>query len=161
MTDFSDPLDISTLSDDELYDVVMDALRGMPELDVGWMELRVRDGGVTLEGRVPTDGASQVAEQVIVDVVGVSDFTNHLVVDETVEDGAPLAADDAALRDDEVDEGLGEEPADQSDTASHLEEDLDSATFGTRNVQEAISDGVPYVPPDRPVPDGYGSRDDH
>lgn len=161
MTDFSDPLDITTLDDDELYDVVMDALRGHPELDVGWMEVRVADGAVTLEGRAPTDGAVQVAEKVIVDLLGVERFTNHLVVDETIADDAPLAADDFAARDDEVDEQLGEPDGLQSDTAAHLTEDLDAAQFGTRDVQEAISDGVPYVPPDRPVPDGYGNRENH
>jgi hypothetical protein len=50
---------------------------------------------------------------------------------------------------------------DQSDTAEHLVEDLDAQTYGTHDVGTAVEEGASYEPPDRPVPDGYGSREAH
>ncbi|HEX5724129.1 MAG TPA: BON domain-containing protein [Longimicrobiaceae bacterium] len=160
-TDFSNLHDFSTMTDDEVYDVVVEALREYPNLDLGWIDVAVRDGHVTLSGRVATDGELQVAEKVVLDILGIEHFTNELVVDELHRDTAPEAADEAAALDAEVDDQLGAPAPDQSDTAEHLVEDLDAATFGTHNPQQAMMDGTSYSPPDRPIPDGYLSHEDH
>jgi hypothetical protein len=160
MTDF-DPYDFSTMDDGEIYDVVVQHLSEYPELDMGWITVQVRDGHVTLSGSVSSDGEAQIAEQAIQDVLGISDFTSELVVDELHRGEAPEAADDAVTADLEVDDQLGEPNPNQSDTAEHLVADLDAQTYGTHDAGTAIQEGTSYEPPDRPVPDGYGQREMH
>ena len=155
--------DFSEMTDDEIYDLVVQHLGEYPELDVGWIDVIVRDGHVTLAGRVSSDGEVQIAEKALIDVLGLSEesFTNDLVVDELHRGEMPEAADDAVTADLEVDDQLGEPQFDQSDTAEHLVEDLDAQMYGTHDVGTAIEEGASYEPPDRPVADGYGSREDH
>lgn len=155
--------DFSEMTDDEIYDLVVQHLGEYPELDMGWIDVAVRNGHVTLSGSVSSDGEVDIAEQAILDVLGLDQekFTNELVVDELHRGEAPEAADDAVAQDLEVDDQLGEQRQDQSDTAVHLVEDLESETYGTHDVGTAVEEGAAYEPPDRPVPDGYGSRDRH
>lgn len=156
-----DIFDFSGMTDDELYDLVVQQLREHPEVDEGWIEVDVRDGHVTLSGRVGSDGEVSVAEQVVTEILGITAFTNDLVVDELHRGEMPEAADDAVTRDLEVDAQYGESNESQSDTAAHLVEDLDSQTYGTHSVTEAVDDGTAYEPPDRPMGEGYGSRESH
>jgi hypothetical protein len=157
-----DPYDFTGMSDDEIYDVVVQHLGEYPELDVGWIEVAVRGGRVTLSGRVSSDGEAQIAEKALVEVLGLAEVSNELVVDELHRGEAPEAADEALAQDQEVDDQLGEpNEQNQSDTAAHLMEDLDAQTYGTHDVGTAIEEGAPYMPPQRPVPDGYTSREDH
>src|SRR5690606_22168389 len=114
-----------------------------------------------LSGRVGTDAEVQVAEAVLDDVLGLDDYTNELVVDEAVRYALPEAADDAEAASEELDDQLGESDEQQSDTAEHLQEDIESQTYGTHDMGEAIRDGATYTPPDRPVSDGYDSRENH
>ncbi len=155
--------DFSTMSDDEIYDLVVQNLGEYPELDMGWIEVAVRDGHVTLSGRVSSDGEIQIAEKALVDVLGLDEthFTSELMVDELHRGENPEAADDAVAADLEVDDQLGEQRQDQSDTAAHLLENLDAQTYGTHDVGTAIEDGASYEPPDRPVADGYRSSENH
>jgi hypothetical protein len=155
--------DFSEMSDDEIYDLVVEHLGEYPELDVGWIEVSVRNGHLTLAGRVSSDGEVQIAEKAVVDVLGFDEahFTNELMVDELHRGEMPQAADEAIVADAEVDDQLGEVPSGQSDTAEHLVEDLDALTYGTHDSSTAIEDGASYEPPVRPVADGYGSREDH
>jgi hypothetical protein len=155
--------DFGSMTDDEIYDLVVQHLGEYPELDVGWIEVAVRNGHVTLSGRVSGDGEVQVAEKALVDVLGLDEthFTNDLVVDELHRGEMPVAADDARVADLEVDDQLGEAQFDQSDTAEHLVEDLEALTYGTHDVGHAVEEGASYEPPDRPVPDGYGNRENH
>lgn len=153
--------DFENMTDDEIYDAVMQQLEEYPGIDPGWMDVAVRDGHVTLSGRVGTDGEKQVAEKVIVETLGITRFTNELVVDELVRGDVPEAADEAAAYEAEVDDHLGGRPSNQSDTAAHLVDDLETQTFGTRDMQQAIEEGTAYEPPDRPMADGYGSEENH
>lgn len=156
-----DIFDFSGMDDDELYDVVVQHLQEHPEIDAGWVEVAVRDGHVTLSGRVGSDIEVSVAEQVIVEILGIQEFTNELVVDELHRGELPEAADDALAADLEVESQLGETDESQSDTAAHLVEDLEAQTYGTHSIQEAINEGAAYIPPDRPTGEGYGSRESH
>lgn len=155
--------DFSTMTDDEIYDLVVQNLGEYPEIDMGWIDVTVNDGHVTLSGRVSSDGEVQIAEKALVEVLGLDEtsLTNELVVDELHRGEMPEAADDAATADFESDDQLGETLGDQSDTAGHLVENLDAQTYGTHDVGTAIEEGTSYEPPDRPVADGYGSREDH
>ncbi len=153
--------DFSIMSDDEIYSVVAQHLREYPNLDADSIDVSVRDGFVTLSGRVGSDGEKQVAEKALVDVLGVEQFANDLVVSELYRGMAPEAADEAVALDREVDDQLGEPDPNQTDTAEHLHEDLEAQTFGTHDVGEAIAEGATYVPPDRPIAEGYDSEEDH
>src|SRR5690606_11591265 len=140
--------------DDEIRDVVLERLRGDSNINPDDIDVVVLSGSVTLTGRVGTDTEVEIASSLLDDVLGLEDFSNELMVDALRRD---------ALNDEE---GAGDDvpgnPADQqSDTADHLVEDLESKTFGTEDVTQAIRDGSPYSPPEGPFADGYGSREDH
>ena len=53
--------DFAEMSDDEVYDLVVQHLGEYPELDVGWIEVRVSGGQVTLAGRVGSDAESPLS----------------------------------------------------------------------------------------------------
>jgi hypothetical protein len=155
-----DIFDFSGMTDDELYDVVVQHLREHPEVDEGWVQVGVKDGHVTLSGRVGSDSEVSVAEQVVTEILGL-ELTNELMVDELHRGETPEAADDAVMADMEVDSQYGDTNEQQSDTAAHLVEDLDAQTYGTHSVTDAINNGTAYEPPDRPMGEGYGSRESH
>ncbi len=159
--EYGDALDPQRLTDDELYRVLMDRFESAEGVDAGWIELSVRDGFVTLEGRVGTSGEVEVAEKIVDDVVGVDTYANNLVVDELHREQAPEAADDAVAADLARDDSLGEPDAQQTDTAEHLVADLEEETYGTRDPQTAVRDGTPYIPPDGPFQEGYDSGENH
>lgn len=161
MVDFEGVLDPEGMSDDELYDVIMERFEASPQVQQGWIDLGVRDGFVTLGGRVGTDTEIQVAESIVTDIVGVGRYTNELMTSDLHRESTPEAADDAVLQDRESDDQLGEPDPQQSDTAEHLATDLEGESFGTHDMGAAIEDGMTYTPPDRPFPDGYRSTEDH
>lgn len=156
-----DLFDFDNMSDAEIRAVVVDHLRDYPNLNEAGIEVTVRDGHVTLSGRVGTDAEVQEAEAILDDVLGIDSYTNDLVVDESMRYELPEAVDDAAAAGDELDDQFGESTEQQSDTAEHLTEDLEAQTYGTHDMDEAIRDGATYIPPDRPVSDGYDSRENH
>jgi hypothetical protein len=104
-----DIFDFSGMTDDELYDLVVQQLREHPEVDEGWIQVGVKDGHVTLSGRVGSDSEVSVAEQVITEILGIEAFTNELVVDELHRGETSEAADDAVMEDLEVDSQYGRE----------------------------------------------------
>jgi len=155
--------DFTEMTDDEIYELVVQHLGEYPELDLGWIDVAVRNGHVTLSGSVSSDGEVQIAEKALLDVMGLGQesFTNDLVVDELHRGEHSEAADEAVAEELEADDQLGSPDLNQSDTAEHLVEDLDALSYGTHDVGAAVQDGASYEPPDRPVPDGYGSREAH
>lgn len=158
--DYEDLYDIENMSDDELKDLVLQQLSEYPQLDVDLIEVYVKNGGVRLAGRVGTEQEIQLAEQVITDTLGVTEFTNELVLDELVRGERSEAADEANA--DEADLALqaGGARARTSDEAAHLMENLDAEQFGTTDVQEAIERGTAYEAPE--VPPQMGSeRENH
>lgn len=155
---FGDPVDVTDMSDDELRDYVVQLLRENPNLDAGWVEVDVSEGRVTLSGRVGTDAEVQIAEHLLSDTAGVANLSNELVVDESHRGETPVAADTDAARAGAEMDPLGEPPAQHSDTAEHLVEDLSAEAFGTQDMGRAVRDGTAYQPPDQPTADGYESR---
>lgn len=157
-----DLYDFSRMTDAEIYDVVRQHLGEYGDaLDPGWIDVFVKDGFVTLAGRVGTDAEIQVAESMLADVLGIKDYSNELVVDELHRGELPEGADEAIVQEEQEDEQVGKTGQATSDTAEHLIQDLDSQTYGTHDLGTAIREGTPYVPPDRPVSDGYDSRENH
>ena len=159
--DYGDVFDIRNMTDDELYQLIVQELQEYPNVDADWVDVAVKDGFVTLSGRVGTAGEVQVAEKVLTDVIGVESYANELVVDELHRSQRPEAADAAAMQDAAIQDQLGEGAEDQSDTANHLTEDLEAQSFGTHDMQKAIEGGVPYIPPERPISEGYRSGENH
>ena len=156
-----DAFDYSGMTDDELYELIVQQLREHPDVDEGSIEVDVKDGRVTLSGRVGSDTEASVAEHLVTTTLGLEDVTSELMVDVLRRSEMPEAADDAVAADLEVDDQAGEESASQSDTAAHLTEDLHAQTYGTHDVGSAVEEGATYTPPDRPRGDGYGSRERH
>ncbi len=159
--DFGGIFHLEDMSDEELRQFIVQQLREYPNLDAGWIDVEVDEGFVTLSGRVGTDGELQVAEKVIAEVLGIESYSNELIVSEHHRPDLPEAVDEALTEEDELDDHLGAAASQQSDTAEHLQEDLEGETFGTRDMGKAILEGMTYIPPDRPIPDGYGSSENH
>jgi hypothetical protein len=153
--------DFQNMTDAELREVVLEQLRDAPNIDADDLDVDVLDGHVTLSGRVGTDAEVQVAIALVDDVLGLDRYSSEIFVDEIRRGDVPVAADDASDFHEEVDSQIGDPSDQQSDTAEHLMEDLDAETFGTHDMGKAIQDGNTYIPPDRPVGDGYGSREEH
>lgn len=151
----------SDMTDDELYDVVKQHLDEQPNIDVDSITIEVRDGHVTLGGRVATDAEVQIPEKIVVELMGIDEFTNEIVVDETMRGDMPEAIDDALAYENELDSQIGNGNDQQSDTAAHLVEDLEAETYGTHDAAAAAQEGQAYEPPDHPIADGYGSRENH
>jgi hypothetical protein len=156
-----DLYDFRNMTDDEVRDVVLDHIREQSNLGSDDIDVTVRNGTVTLAGRVGTDAEIQVAEEIVHDVLGIDTYSNELVVDELRRGTAPEAADDEVAMIQETDDEIAGAELYQSDTAEHLVEDLEGETNGTHDVSRAIRDASAYKPPDGPVGDGYGSREDH
>jgi hypothetical protein len=153
--------DFSSMADDEVREVIIEHLREQPNLEIDDIDVTVRNGAVTLSGRVGTDAEVQVAEAVLDDVLGFETYSNELVVDELRRGDMPNAADDALALDQPMDDPLGGFNTQHSDTADHLVEDLESETLGTHDMSRAIRDASTYTPPEGPIGDGYGSRENH
>lgn len=155
MSDFENIHEISDLNDRELRDVVRSHLRAHNGLDADYITVLVKDGAVTLEGRVGTDYERRVAERVITDVLGVPDVSNQLVVQAMHRAESPDAIDEH-LVDEERTEGLllGDRPVPLSPEAEHVEEDLDARLSGTTDVGRAIADGLTWIPPESPTQEG-------
>lgn len=159
--DFENMDDLSDLNDDELRGVVQDRLAGEDALDADDITVTASQGRVRLEGRVGTDGERQIADHVLSDGLGMTDFVNNLVVDPMRRAENPEAADEQASSTD-----ADESPADGARGPSlHPEygdraDDLDAELYGTSDVGQAIEEGTPWVPPDGPTPEGRSESTD-
>ena len=157
-----DIFDLEDLSDDELHSLVRSEFEEYDTLDPDNILIEVKDGHVRLSGRVGTDGERRIAEHVLTDVIGVTDFENRIVVDPIRRDLEPEAADDhvgeAVARGEDQ---LGGSPIMRTDPAAEFHyEDIEARERGTHDVQEAISEGISYEPPDTPTQEGVPGSED-
>jgi hypothetical protein len=157
--DFEDLHDIENLSDRELRDLVREHLEASTALDIDDITVRVEDGCVILEGRVGDAGEEQVAEHVLTDVLGITNFQNNLVVDEIRRAVSPEAIDDHLAEEDRT-EGLllGDRPVSLTDESAHLADSPETESEGTTDVGKSIETAEPWIPPESPTPEGI-SRD--
>jgi len=157
--DFEDTYDLENLSDRELRDLVREHLEASTALDIDDITVRVEDGCVILEGRVGDAGEEQVAEHVLTDVLGITNFQNNLVADENRRAQSPEAIDDH-LADEERHEGLllGDRAVSLTDESQHLADSAETESEGTTDVSRAIESAEPWIPPESPTPEGM-SRD--
>jgi hypothetical protein len=159
-SDFEDRLSAESMSDEELQRLVREELATQESVDADNILVRVRDGIVTLSGRVGTEQERRVAEHVVTDVIGASGVENLLVVDAIRRDEEPEAIDDhLANISDEDEEPLGRPADDLDDSTYRPTEELDARLYGTHSVQRAIAEGTPWEPPDSPTPEGLGGEE--
>jgi len=158
--DFENIDDIASMSDGELRAFVRDRLEEQLSFDPDDIEVAVRDGAVTLSGRVGTESELRIVEHVVTDVLGITEVNNELVVDPIRRAESPAAIDEHLVDEDER-EGLllGDRARTESPEAEHLQEDIRAELFGTADVRKAIEGGIPWVPPDSPTPEGLSGTD--
>ncbi len=158
--DYENLRDTDDLDDQELREIVLEALADNDGVDEGNVTVKVENGEVRLSGRVGTEGESRTAEHILTDILGLTRFQNNLVVDPLRRSMEPKGADYTTAEQSERDGILGDAPDQQSDTADHLVEHEEADMFGTRDVQEASQGGESYTPPDGPTPEGLPGRGD-
>jgi hypothetical protein len=153
--DFEDIHDIENLSDRELRDLVREHLEASTAIDIDDITVRVEDGLVILEGRVGDAGEDQVAEHVLTDVLGITNFRNDLVVDQVRRAESPEAIDDH-LADEDAHDGLllGDRQVSLTEESAHLADSPEVEQEGTTDVSKAIESAEPWVPPESPTPEG-------
>jgi hypothetical protein len=155
--DFENVFDLDDLSDAELRGLVLEQLGQADGVDVDNILVHVKDGYVTLSGRVGTETEKQIADHVLSDVIGLESFANDLFVDPVRRDEEPEAADDQVARDRDRGEDhlLGGRDVDTTESeAERVADDDDAALFGTHDYGSVMENGVPWVPPDEPTPEG-------
>jgi hypothetical protein len=157
--DFEDIFDLDDLSDQELRDLVRDELARHDGIDADSLVVYASNGIVRLTGRVGTDGERQIADHILSDVIGLTEYENEIVVDSIRRDQASEDAEESSA---DYAEGSGEplgSPRRPLDDASADEEDeLDARLYGTHDVKSAIEQGTSWVPPEAPTQEGYGGR---
>ena len=158
--DFDNSDEIRNLSDEELTSHIRAELTSQKAFDSDDIELSVRDGAVTVSGRVGTEEELRIVDHVLTDVIGISDVTNNLVVDTLRRAVSPEAIDEHTA-DEEEHSGLllGDVPRPFSPEAEHLADFSSRDTEGTHDVQDAIEGAEPWIPPESPTPEGRGGSD--
>ena len=158
--DYEDIRDTDQLSDNELRALVRDTFEQQLAFDPDDVEVSVRNGVVSLSGRVGTEEELRIAEHVVTDLLGLKKLQNNIVVDPIRRAESPEPIDEH-LVDEELHEGLllGDRPRPEDPEAGHLHDNLRSELFGTADVQEAIGGAIPWNPPDGPTPEGLRGSD--
>jgi len=151
---------IEGLDDQELRDLVREQLAEHSGLDIDDITVLVADGSVTLTGRVGTDGERRIAEHVLTDVLGITEFVNDLVVDSMRRAESPAAIDEH-LADEEERSGtlLGDVAVPFSSEAEHLADEFHEDLAGTTDYTRVMEDGMTWNPPDGPTPEGMRGSD--
>jgi hypothetical protein len=155
--DFENVFDLDDLSDAELRGLVRDQLAQDDQIDVDGILVHVKDGYVTLSGRVGTEGEKQIADHVLSDVIGLENYSNDIFVDAIRRDEEPEAADDAVARAGSRGEDAllgGTDLSATDDEARRATDDDDASLFGTRDIESVMENGLPWIPPDEPTPEG-------
>ncbi|MGH7480807.1 MAG: BON domain-containing protein, partial [Longimicrobiales bacterium] len=148
--DFEDLYDLDDLSDQELEELIRQKLEERDELDADAVDVAVKNGRVHISGRVGTEEEIQEIEQILDDDLGVSNYVNDVIVDETTRAEHSEAADVTRVEDAAVEDELGERGKRTEDTAEHLLPDTEGELYGTHDMQKAVERGESYNPPDRP-----------
>lgn len=153
--DFENIDNYDDLTDDELRGLVREHLAANNMIDIDEILVTAKDGVVSLDGRVGTDGERLVAEHILTDIVGVREFHNNLFVDPIRRALSPEAIDEHLVEEDRV-EGLllGDRPVPINPEAESVQDDLDHELYGTSDVGHAIADGTAWIPPESPTQEG-------
>ncbi|MFH1552015.1 MAG: BON domain-containing protein [Candidatus Omnitrophota bacterium] len=119
---------VEGLSNEELKELILEQL-GELGIDSETVDITIEDGPkVSLRGKVDSERERGMIKQTIMDVVGIDDIIDELVVIEGVNNG---------LEDEESSKG-----------AELYDEDKEY--MGSEDAFRAVEDGVPYIPPTNP-----------
>lgn len=154
--DYENLDDIDNLTPAELRARVQEALRGHAGLTPGDINVHVENGLIRLIGRVGTASEARIAEHVVTDQLGLTSVRNELVVSNIRRDESSEDIEEHLVEEDRASELLlGDRALPFSDEAQHLADTVDDDVFGTTDMQRAVEDGVPYVPPESATPEGF------
>jgi hypothetical protein len=158
--DYEDLQNLDQLDDREIRDLVRERLAAHNGLDIDDILVEVKDGAITLSGRVGTEGERRIADHILTDVLGVEEFTNDLVVDTLRRAESPMDIDEHLAEEDRS-AGLllGDRAVPLSPEAEHLAADDASDLAGTTDVQNAIESAASWNPPESPTPEGLSGTD--
>ncbi len=148
------------MSDGELRSLIRSRLDEQVAFDPADVDVAVTRGVVRISGRVGTESELRVVDHLLTDVIGIASIENDIFVDPTRRAESPAAIDEH-LADEDAHAGLllGDRPRSESPEAEHLGEDTDAELEGTTDIGEAISEGIPWNPPDSPTPEGLRGTD--
>lgn len=119
---------IEGLSIEEIKELILDQINELG-INLDAVEIEVAKGPkVVLRGKTDSAGERALLERAIMDIVGVDDVVDELVV---------IRAASNSLEDEELEEESG----------FH---DEDDEKMGTEDVSQSVEDGIPYIPPDHP-----------
>jgi hypothetical protein len=153
--DYEDVHDLDDLNDRELRAVVREHLEAHNALDIDDLTVEVKDGTVTLGGRVGTEGERLIAEHVVTDLVGVASVQNEILIDPIRRAESPEAIDEHLVDEDRrAGLQLGDRPTSLSPEVEERDPPIDADLYGTTDVRTAISDGTPWNPPEGPTQEG-------
>lgn len=158
--DFDNSDDLENMTDDELLQHVRAGLESQNAFDADDVIVEIRNGGVTVSGRVGTEAELRIVDHVLTDVIGLSEVDNQLVVDEIRRAVSPEAIDEhLADEADRAGSSLGSAAGQYTAESEHLARDQNEDSAGTYDVDEAIEGAVPWIPPDSPTPEGVSGQD--
>ncbi|HEY4954729.1 MAG TPA: BON domain-containing protein [Gemmatimonadaceae bacterium] len=157
--DYDNTDEVANLSDDELRTLVRTRLNSQLAFDGEDLSVHVRNGQVTVSGRVGTESELRIVDHVLTDSLGLVDVDNQVVMDDLVRAESPEAIDEH-LVDERERSGilLGDEPSESDDEAEHIALDKNRNPRATHDVHEAIEEGEPWIPPEGPTPEGVGEE---
>lgn len=124
------PPDLRLFSDRELEEYVRERVREEGTVDMEELRLVCRHGVVHLEGALPSEAEHSILSQLLTDVIGLEEISDHLQIKEVLwkrAERGKTAAAEAPL--------LGKE--------SPITEDI----------VESVEEGIEYVPPISPIPE--------
>ena len=158
--DFENIAGLENMSDGELRSLIRSRLDEQVAFDPADVEVEVSRGVVRITGRVGTESELRVVEHLLTDVIGIATVENDIFVDPSRRAESPAAIDDH-LADEEAHAGLllGDRARSESPEAERLTENAEGEMEGTTDISEAISEGIPWNPPDSPTPEGLRGTD--
>lgn len=140
--DFENIAGLENMSDGELRSLIRGRLDEQVAFDPADVDVEVNRGVVKVSGRVGTESERRVVDHLLTDVIGIAAIENDIFVDPSRRAESPEAIDDQLV-----------------DEAEPLSENVESELDGTTDVSEAISEGIPWNPPDSPTPEGLRGTD--
>lgn len=158
--DFDNSDELKNLTDEELKTVIFTELKSHPSIDPDDISVFVKNGSVTLTGRVGTETELRTADHILTDILDVKDVNNELVVDENRRAESPQAIDEHLVDENErAGLLLGDKRSEHSPEAEHLVVDHNMNPGATHDVNQAIEAAEPWIPPEGPTPEGFGGED--
>jgi hypothetical protein len=150
-----DDQDYSGLSEEELVRAVREHLEADDTLDPSEIEIEVDSdaGRVTLRGAVSSEVERETAERIITDIIGLDVAADFLRVDRPGREGTPEVMEPSGEGGEHV-TGFGAREMDATPTGRDI-----AQVDQTEDAMESMDEGLPFVPPDSPMPEAMAATD--